>query len=167
MSQHTPSHTRRYSYVFLAGEPVRYYRREVSRVVWLGWAVMVLSKIGIAVYLGILVVISQSGLIDWLVAVAVFAAVGMGLWKRSRMTYQKAMIAGGIAGIYFGTGLAVIELVLFRNTWALANLVRKPIFFLFIGMAVTTFTYLLGKRNSYRGSVGKMAGTIEKPFNRK
>jgi hypothetical protein len=152
MSEYTPSPIHQLCQVLLAGEPLRYYRRIVERVVWLGWAVIVLSKIGMVVYFGVLAAIGQSGLIDWLIAVAIFVAIGMGLWKRHGATYQKAVVAGGVAGIYFGLGLAVIELILFRNTWALANLIRKPLFFLFIGMAVTTFTYLVGKKNSFRGS---------------
>lgn len=121
---------------------LRYYWSLVKSKVILGLGLMVAVKAMIIWKSGWLVALDISGGYDWLLAVFIFCLIGFKLSRQKDFRHSQVCLTGALAGLSLGLIIALIDLALFRNLWAVENLLRKPFLFMVMGMASTLIIFL-------------------------
>ena len=124
------------------GKNLKFYWSLVKSKVILGLLLMVVVKLVIIIRFGWMVALDRSGGYDWLIAVFIFILLGCKLSKQKSFKNWQVSLTGAVAGISLGLLIALVDLALFRNMFALKNIILKPLIFMVIGMAIVVITFL-------------------------
>ncbi len=125
------------------GGKLQFYWQLIKKKVFLGFVILLVVRFYLILRYGWLVAMDRSGGYDWFFTIVIFIIIGVVLRLRKDLGYQHVAAVGGLAGLVLGGFTAVLDLLLFHNLWVLFNLIRKPLLFSVIGMAVITIVYLL------------------------
>jgi len=135
----------------------QYYWQLVRKKVILGFVLMLAVRIYFIVRYGWLVAMDRSGGYDWFFGIVIFVFFGLVLSRKISFTYRQVAMTGGAAGFCLGGLTAILDLLLFRNLWAVLNIIRKPLLFLVIGMTVSTIVYILVTNDDSSSNKNKLS----------
>lgn len=121
--------------------------QKIQREVLGGAVLVVLIKAIMIWRYGMVATLNLAGGYDYVVAVIMGGLIGNKISKNKKPTAKQAVFYGGMSGIYFGIIVAVIDAVLYRNTWAVWNLLKRPILFAILMGAAATIVFTIRYRN--------------------
>ncbi len=106
-------------------------------------------RIFITLTSGALVAMAKVGGYDWLIAVVTAGLYGFLEYKTNNNTKLKfVVIYSAVMGMLFGGIIALIDLLVIRDLWALFNIIKKPVIMAVLFSAVSTIGFVLNKNGN-------------------
>lgn len=125
------------------------YILPVRRYVIVALLIAFVIRIFITLNSGVLVAMAKVGGYDWVIAVVIAAVYGFLEYKHHKnVTLKSVIIYSVVMGILFGCIVAIVDMIIIRDLWAVSNIIKKPIIIALLFGAVSTIGFVFHKNGN-------------------